>query len=62
VGERFTVNTVDTLHPVTGKVYTIIEVPVARVVINPEDEPIAATAVLLLLHTPPYDASENTVV
>ena len=41
------------VQPVVPSVYNMITVPVATPVTIPEDEPIYATALSLLLHTPP---------
>ena len=49
------------IQPV-GKVYVIVEVPVDTPVAIPLAEPIVATAVLLLVHVPPPDASVKVVV
>lgn len=60
-GSGFTVNGVVTRQPV-GKVYVIVAVPTAMPVTTPEDVPIAAVPVALLLHVPPPEASVSVVV
>jgi hypothetical protein len=60
-GAGFTVITVIAAHP-DGKVYMIVAVPPATPVTTPVPVPTIATAVLLLLHVPPPDASLSVVV
>lgn len=51
-GGALTVNTPVTKHP-PGSTYEIMVVPAVRAVTIPSDDPIVATARLLLVHVPP---------
>lgn len=50
------------VQPVDGMVYDIVAVPAVSPFTTPEDEPMVATAVLLLVQLPPLVASLSVVV
>lgn len=60
-GEGLTVIVLFAVHPVTGNVYVMTEVPVARPETMPEKLPTVATLVLELVHVPP-PASVSEIV
>jgi hypothetical protein len=60
VGEELTVSVVVAMQP-PGNAYVIIVVPIVMPHAVPEEEPIVATDVLLLVHMPPGTASVNAV-
>ena len=63
-GSGFTVMTVVAMQPV-ARVYVdtqVLGIPTIAPVAIPEDEPMVAIAVLLLLHVPPVGASLNVIV
>jgi hypothetical protein len=60
-GNIFTVSIAVLIQPV-GRVYVIVVLPAIPVVTVPDDDPIVATLVLLLVQVPPVIASVNVVV
>ena len=60
-GDEITLNTIEAVQP-EGSVYEMVVVPVVSALMMPEDEPMVATAVLLLLHVPPVVASASVAV
>jgi hypothetical protein len=61
-GRGFTVIGVVVVQPVPGTVYVIVVVPATTPVNIPDDGPIVATAVALLVQVPPPVASLNVIV